>query len=116
MTTAIVCGGRDYNDYEFVRITLDEINEFVGLTRIIEGGARGADSLARRWALEANVELVTVYAEWDRYGKSAGYKRNVKMADLNPDLIIAYPGGRGTQMMKDIGTQRGIRVITPANR
>ena len=50
---------------------------------------------------------------WDFYGKSAGYKRNVIMGSLAPDLCIAFPGGVGTRMMVEICSVYEIPVYRP---
>lgn len=108
---AIVCGGRQFSDYAFLSDLMYEAKEKLGLTTIIQGEARGADLLAKKWAIEAGLDVIGIRADWDRHGRRAGYLRNVEMADLNPDYIIAFRGGRGTQMMIDIGERRGIRVF-----
>lgn len=68
-------------------------------TLIIQGGAKGADALAKRWAIEHGIHSVEVSALWDAFGKSAGYRRNAAMLLLKPDYCIALPGGRGTADM-----------------
>ena len=78
---------------------------------VIHGGARGADQLAGAWAKERQVSYKTYPAQWDRYGKSAGFRRNEQMLNEgNPDLIIAFPGGNGTAHMMRIARQRGYEV------
>lgn len=109
--SCIVCGGRDYANYEFIKLALDKAHKLFNIILIIEGGANGADSLAKRWALENNIEVHTEKAQWDVYGKSAGCIRNAKMADHKPDLCIAFPGGRGTLNMISIAKQKSIRVL-----
>lgn len=109
----IICGGRDYSDWYSFRILMDLLHEKTPITHVIQGGARGADSLAARWANEANVPQTCVPAKWETYGRKAGWIRNNAMADLKPDAVIAFPGGRGTAMMIDIAKRRGIKVIEP---
>ncbi len=105
----LVCGGRDYDDEARVFAVLDEIKP----TFIIEGGARGADSLARRWSLRnlsANNHLA-IKAQWDVNGKAAGPIRNQKMLDKGkPDLVVAFPGGNGTADMVRRARRAGIEV------
>jgi len=80
-------------------------------TVIIQGGAKGADECARRWANEHSVGCETYHADWKKYGKAAGPIRNRKMLDLgNPDLVIAFPGGNGTQNMVALARQNYIEV------
>jgi hypothetical protein len=104
---AIVCGGRDYRDVETLYAKLDEIAP----TFVIQGGARGADRLARTWALERCIPCATVDAYWDTFGKLAGPVRNGWMLRLNPDAVIAFPGGSGTAGMVKLARQAGVTVI-----
>jgi len=104
----LVCGGRDYSDHSRLGAVLRE-----HVTRddvLIEGGARGVDTLARQWAVENGVHVATVNALWDYYGKSAGFLRNTAMRRLRPDLVIAFPGGVGTAMMVELAAEHDIPV------
>lgn len=84
MSRIIVAGSRDFNNYELVKNILDEYMEYPQFKNpvIVSGGARGADSLGERYAKENNLQLEIYPADWNRYGKSAGYKRNVEIARL----------------------------------
>ena len=65
------------------------------VTCVVEGGARGVDELARRWAEERNVAVVSVLAEWDKYGRAAGPIRNRRMLrDHAPDGVVVIWDGR----------------------
>lgn len=108
--TAIVCGGRHFNDMQMMDLVLSSAVQQLGLATVIQGEARGADKLAKYWAEDNHLAVISVPAQWDTHGKKAGYLRNVEMADLNPDFILAFPGGRGTKMMIDIANKRGIKV------
>ena len=88
----LVTGGRDYNDMATVWRVLEGLDPDV----VVCGGARGADTLAIRWAVRNCKEVQVYSAEWDRYGKSAGAIRNQRMVDLGADLVVAFPGGCGT--------------------
>ena len=108
----LVCGGRNYRNREHVFMVLDSIQPSV----VIHGGAKGADQLAGDWAKERKVECRTYPAQWDRYGKSAGFRRNEQMLQQEkPKLVIAFPGGNGTAHMVRTARQRGYRVteVTP---
>jgi hypothetical protein len=108
----LVCGGRDYEDSVRVNEVLDEFHSNTPITLLIEGGARGADSLADRWAVHNYIPSMTFNAEWDKYGKAAGMIRNQKMLDVGkPDVVIAFPGGRGTSNMVNIAEKAKVRVI-----
>lgn len=109
----IVCGGRDFADREAVYRALDRLNSLRRIVELIEGGAPGADRMAADWAAERLVKLTEVRAEWDRYGPSAGPKRNRKMLELKPDGVVAFPGGRGTMDMIRAATEAGVPVWHP---
>lgn len=95
----LVCGGRDFTDYKLLSDILDQYYEADNLL-IIEGDAKGADRLAGEWALRNNVHLEIFPADWKRFGKKAGPKRNQEMLNEgHPDLVIAFPGGNGTADM-----------------
>lgn len=110
----LVCGGRDYDDIRRVFQVLDKFHSEAGISVIIEGGARGADKLAREWAEHSygcgNVE--TFEADWENQGRFAGPARNQRMIDEGkPDLVIAFPGGRGTADMMRKARKAGVKVI-----
>jgi ABC-type Fe3+-hydroxamate transport system substrate-binding protein len=112
----IVCGGRDYWDADFAFWYLDELlDAAVSIIpddfEIIEGGARGADALAFAWAMERGIKCTTVNANWDKYPKAAGPIRNGEMLKLDPDLVVAFPGGRGTANMIQQAEKKGVQVI-----
>jgi hypothetical protein len=110
----IVCGGRYYFNREAVFSALHWCAEVYGWLTIIEGGAIGADRLAREWAQLHYHGLVTVKAEWDVYGNSAGPLRNEKMiVSGKPDGVIAFPGGDGTADMKRRAVQHGLPLWEP---
>ena len=113
----LVCGGRDYTDRARVWRVLDAYREKYGRLTIIQGGARGADRHARDWALaQSSVCLINEPADWDAHGKAAGPIRNQRMLDEGkPDLVLAFPGGRGTADMVSRARKAGIRVIDPAS-
>ena len=110
----IVCGGRDYDGdapWNHVMDVLGDLHRKTPISAIIEGGARGADSLAKTWALMNGVKCVTVPANWALHGTRAGPIRNARMLhEFSPDLVVAFPGGKGTANMIQIAEQAGIPV------
>ena len=79
---------------------LDKLARSVVVDCIIEGYAKGADTLAGEWALARNIHLLTYPANWRKDGKAAGPIRNVRMLEEgHPDLVLAFPGGRGTPVV-----------------
>jgi len=107
----LVCGGRDYNDKASVFGILGITFETLGIQTIIHGSAKGADSLADLWAKENGVEVISCPADWGTLGRAAGPARNLKMLQYKPDLVIAFPGGRGTKDMIDKAKKEGIPII-----
>jgi len=109
----LVCGGRDFDDYELLLLVLDEIKD---ITEIGHGDARGTDRLAGRYADYRGIPCSTWPADWDAHGKSAGPIRNRKMfKEFKPDLVIAFPGGTGTRDMVSVA-QKGrcpVRIVDP---
>jgi hypothetical protein len=113
----LVCGGRDFFDEERAFAELDAIAP----TYVIEGGQRtrnvhgeiigGADFLAYRWASARDVPGCTYDADWTSHGRAAGPIRNQQMIDDGkPDLVVAFPGGRGTADMVRRAKAAGIPV------
>jgi hypothetical protein len=108
----LVCGGRDYQDINRVSHVLTVYMEEKGIDCIIQGGATGADTLAKDFAHRHAIDCQEYKADWETYGKSAGYRRNREMLELGkPDLIIAFPGGKGTANMVKLGRDAGIRIL-----
>ncbi len=109
----LVCGGRDYGNFEVVRLTLDQIHAESPITLIIHGGATGADECADRWAhLYADIQVQAYPAMWSTHGNAAGPIRNKQMLDDGkPDLVVAFAGGRGTADMVRQARAAGVRVV-----
>lgn len=107
----LVCGGRDYNDKECVFRNLDMIANIYLISEIIEGGARGADALGKLWAIERKIPFITFHADWNQYGKSAGFRRNKEMLEQGkPWLVVAFPGGRGTANMIELARKANVQL------
>lgn len=108
----LVCGGRDYMDKGCVYKELNAYEANQTISRIITGGANGADDLAAQWAMRNEVDLDEYHAKWGKYGKAAGPIRNARMLEEGkPDIVIAFPGGKGTADMVRKSKKAGIEVI-----
>lgn len=110
-TVVLVCGGRDYRDEAAAFAFLDNLHKRRPFDLVIEGDADGADRLAKRWCFSRGVHCATVPALWSKRGRAAGPMRNLAMLKLKPDAVIAFPGGRGTENMKQIARDAGIPVV-----
>jgi len=88
----LVCGGRDYTGDV---VCLSQID----ISILIHGDAKGADTLAKEYAVIRGIHHAAVPALWDYYYRGAGFQRNSAMLLLQPEYCVAFPGGKGTQMM-----------------
>lgn len=108
----LVCGGRNFNDMEAVLNALDTLHRGDPITEIAHGGAKGADKLSGVWAHANRIPCRIYPANWGRDGNAAGPIRNVFMLkDFTPDLVVAFPGGKGTAHMVKIARKAGRKVI-----
>lgn len=107
MRLAIV-GSRTFNDYEYLVKALHTLVQCSGFsfTEVVSGGARGADSLAETYAQYHGIPLKIFPAEWDKYGKSAGYRRN-ELIVKECDVLVAFWDGvsRGTKHSIDLAVK-----------
>jgi hypothetical protein len=107
----LVCGGRDYADVRALNEALDAIHREKTITRLIHGAARGADSLAAAWAGSRGIPALAFPADWKKDGKAAGFVRNARMLrDGRPELVAAFPGGKGTAHMVSLARAAGVAV------
>lgn len=93
MNVAII-GSRDFNNYELVVEYMQQLNP----TTIVSGGARGADALGKRYALEHAINYVEFKADWKQYGRGAGMVRNKEII-AHADYVLAFWDGesKGTK-------------------
>ena len=112
----LVTGGRDFHDEDKLRRWIFEAvgNELESdQIQLIHGGARGTDRLAGRIARQAGFRIRIFPAKWEKYGNAAGIIRNGQMfAESNPDVVLAAPGGRGTNDMVN-RVQKAIKAGAP---
>ena len=107
----LVCGGRNFNGASLVNSLLGVIHARSGIAAIVQGGASGADELARWFAERKGIPCETFPADWEVHGRAAGPIRNQRMIDEGkPDLVVAFPGGRGTEDMIRRAEKAGIPV------
>lgn len=111
----LVCGGRAFNDNLMIDRVLLELHTFKKhFTELIHGGAAGVDRLAGLWAKRHGVPVHVYEADWNSFGRGAGPIRNQRMLDDGkPDLVVAFPGGRGTADMVRRAREAGVEVIDP---
>ncbi len=107
----IVCGGRDFSDREALFRVLDDLHSTHGFTLLIHGAARGTDRLAGEWAEARGVPCKPMAADWQMHGLRAGPVRNREMLrTCKPEIVVAFPGGNGTDHMIEISMKEGVKV------
>lgn len=110
----IVCGGRDYNDTKAIFTALDKLHAQTPIEAVIHGNASGADRIGGAWDENRGVGNWPVPAQWAKFGKSAGPRRNQNMLGMGADAVVAFPGGRGTADMIRRAEKSGVKVISGA--
>ena len=114
MEKKVVIGGcRDYADYEFFKLRIDEIlqNEKAEII-IISGHCSGVDLMGERYAAENGFKVEMFLPEWKKYGRAAGPIRNEKMVEC-ADLVVAFWDGRsrGTKSLIKYAQSRKKEVV-----
>ena len=108
----LVCGGRDFMDRDWLFRELDCLRSARGVTIIISGCARGADTSASNGRRPEELRSRGFLSDWNTRGRAAGPIRNQQMLDEGkPDLVVAFPGGRGTADMVRRTRAAGVELI-----
>lgn len=106
----LICGSRNLSDPVLVSQAVSQSG--ITPTHIISGGARGVDRLAGEYAEHNGIEFTEYLAEWDRYGKRAGFMRNCVMVGIAEAVIAIWDGeSRGTKHSIDYATSQGKQVF-----
>lgn len=103
-----VVGGRDFKDYELLSKEIDHIAEKNNLLRIVSGGAKGADSLAKRYADENQIPITELIPEWRKHGMSAGKRRNTDIV-AEADYVLAFWDSRSRGTHDSIKKSRTLK-------
>jgi predicted polyphosphate/ATP-dependent NAD kinase len=104
----IVTGGRTYDNASKIKEVLDNLNP----TLIVQGGATGADALAKIYAEQNSIPFKTYQADWEKHGRSAGPIRNNIMVLENQDAtVVAFPGGSGTRSCINLAKRFNLSII-----
>jgi hypothetical protein len=117
MLRVLVCGGRDYYDRGKVYQVLGSLRQQYGNLHLIQGGARGADEMARdwwqsHWGQGREGTMDNYPPNWGAHGRAAGPIRNQQMLEeARPDLVVAFPGGKGTRDMVTRSRAAGVKVL-----
>lgn len=98
----IVAGGRDFSDTELFLKTMQQVEQELAeySVSLVSGMAKGADLMGYQFAREYGITCHTFPADWDKYGKAAGFRRNQEMADFSDGLVAFWDGkSSGTKHM-----------------
>lgn len=124
----IIAGSRGFNNFSLLKndvsniisdwnYQLNRIPDLFNKIKIISGTARGADQLGEQYAKVMGYEIVKFPADWDKFGKSAGYRRNVEMAkyavqDDNIGVLIAFwdNKSKGTKHMINLAEKYKLKT------
>lgn len=100
----IIAGSRDFDNYELLKEEVDKYIKSMDkpVVEIVSGKAKGADLLGEKYAKEKGLAIAEFPAEWDKYGKKAGYLRNTEMGKYADYAICFTNGSKGTEMMINI--------------
>jgi len=85
----LICGDRNWTNRETIRSWIATLQDW-GYDTVIEGEARGADTIAAEEAVRAGMTVLRYPANWAGYGRGAGPIRNRQMLDQKPDLVVAF--------------------------
>ncbi|MBS3648759.1 hypothetical protein KEU06_08970 [Pseudaminobacter sp. 19-2017] len=109
-------GGRNFLNLKFLDLSMQPIKSILNPSFITHGNATGADKLLGFWARSNSVgerALPITKADWERFRKAAGPRRNQAILDSQPrpHAVVAMPGGSGTADMVCRSRQQGFPVI-----
>lgn len=108
----LVCGGRNFRSAAQVHYALDKFHAVTPILELMEGGATGVDRYAAEWChKQKNIRKWVCHADWEKHGKAAGPMRNQRMIEWGPDVVIAFPGGKGTADMVARARKAGIKLV-----
>jgi predicted Rossmann fold nucleotide-binding protein DprA/Smf involved in DNA uptake len=109
----IIAGGRNITDYRLVESAIR--NSGFTISEVVCGGAKGVDSIGEEWALIYGLPVVKFPADWNKYGLSAGPRRNRQMAEYAEALVAVWDGkSPGTKNMIDVARELGLTVYVEA--
>lgn len=107
----IIAGTRTFNNRKLFKRAIQQLHLATRATEIVSGGAKGADHLGEVFAKDFNIKLTIFEADWALHGKSAGPRRNKKMAEY-ADMLLAFWDGNsiGTLNMIQQAQANGLEV------
>lgn len=113
MQRVIFCGSRTWNRIDVVAKVVEKLDSDAV---VIQGDARGADTIAKACAIERGLKVLSFPADWDRHGRSAGFRRNLQMLEEGEaNLVVAFIDtnwvSKGTRNMIELAEAKGVQVV-----
>lgn len=106
----IIAGSRGINDISIVEQAI--ATSGFTITKVVSGTAKGVDKLGEVWAIKNDILVELMPADWDKYGKSAGYRHNLAMSEVSEALIAIWDGhSKGTKHMIDIARLKKLHIF-----
>ncbi len=105
----IIAGSRNITQLKIVESTI--IRSGFNISTVICGGAKGVDLLGEKWAKQHNILIEYYLANWNKFGKKAGYLRNEEMAKNADSLIAIWDGiSKGTEHMIKLANKYHLKI------
>ena len=111
MLKVVVAGGRDFKDYTLLEEKLNKLFSQRNDVVIVSEMAKGIDSLTVKYAEEHKLRVSEFPAEWQKYGNSSGFRRNIEMARF-ADACVCFWNGKsvGTKHMIDTAKRLNLNL------
>lgn len=108
MSKLAVIGSRSFDDELVANSEIESLVLAKSCTTIVSGGAKGADTLAARYAQAHGLELIEIKPDWARYGRGAGPLRN-KLIIESADCVLAFWDGKSKGTLSALDHARKLR-------
>lgn len=106
----IIAGGRDFSNYKLLRQACDYMLSKAESIEIVSGTAGGADQLGEKYASERGYSIRRFPADWEKFGRAAGFKRNSEMSNYADCLIAFWDGeSKGTRHMINTARKKNMQ-------
>ena len=105
----IIAGGRDYMFSPRDLLLLNGLSIEIKIEEVVSGCAKGADTEGENWARSLDIPIKRFPADWNNWGRMAGFIRNAEMAQY-ADAVVLFPGGKGTEHMHKVAKSHKLKI------
>jgi len=106
----IITGSSFFTNYDKLNNIMNSINTNKKITQLISTNTKGVNQLGEKWAKANKIKIKTVPADWDKWGKSAGFKRNEMMIS-QADVVVAFWDGKTPTTQHLINTAKSNKLL-----